>query len=417
MTDKMRLKNLTSEEYEHPFDRAALNALDALPALDTVLQWFSGIWEEPTRLIELTSSAIKINYNHFPQIYRLFVEAAEILEMNPSEIDVFLTRGELNAFAAGQKDHTLILMAELVELMDDVELQCVIGHELGHMRSNHMLYKTLGDFLGSVGYSQLIRTVPLGGLVEIAIRAINIPLRHWSRMAELTCDRAGLLVAQDLDVATRVEIKLAGAPKKFADQINFAAWREQEKAYENLDYDTISHIRKLAVLTDILHQTGGSTHPFGVVRTAQLRKWVEDGSYDRVLRRETSGATPRVVEGAASCPFCGAALLPEYQFCRRCGKARPDACLADLTAAPAFCISCGAPLTPEFRFCRYCGVPNPGAGGAAAQLAPNFCIQCGMQITRGNRFCPDVAFHWGVAYFNTGAYEGEMRWSIRQDNH
>jgi hypothetical protein len=30
----------------------------------------------------------------------------------------------------------------------------------------------------------------------------------------------------------------------------------------------------------------GATHPFHVLRAAELRDWIEDGSYDRVLRGE-----------------------------------------------------------------------------------------------------------------------------------
>ena len=52
-------------------------------------------------------------------------------------------------------------------------------------------------------------------------------LLRWLRAAELTCDRAALLVAQDRSVIISVLMKLAGGTPSFADELNIDAFLEQ----------------------------------------------------------------------------------------------------------------------------------------------------------------------------------------------
>ena len=53
----------------------------------------------------------------------------------------------LYAFAIGMEKHTIVITSGLVELLEDDELRFVIGHELGHIKSGHMLYRTMAVFL------------------------------------------------------------------------------------------------------------------------------------------------------------------------------------------------------------------------------------------------------------------------------
>ena len=62
-----------------------------------------------------------------------------------------------------------------------------------------------------------------------AIGAILLGLMEWSRKAELTADRAGLLVTQDLEVSHRVDMKLAGG--KLTDQMSIEEFKKQAEEY------------------------------------------------------------------------------------------------------------------------------------------------------------------------------------------
>jgi hypothetical protein len=124
-----------------------------------------------------------------------------------------------------------------------------------------------------------IAWMPIG---YIGLRGIIWGLEEWFRKSELSCDRAGLLAGQDVDAARRALMKLAGGPH--LSELNPDAFRDQ--AHE---YDAVPDLRD-SVLK--LLQLQGNTHPFAVVRFAELDHWATHGQYERILggdypRRET----------------------------------------------------------------------------------------------------------------------------------
>ena len=150
----------------------------------------------------------------------------------------------------------------LVNLHDEEELRWVIGHELGHVLSGHAVYRTMMLIL--IQLAARIAWMPIGYL---GLRAIIWGLEEWFRKSELSCDRAGLLAGQDVDAARRALMKLAGGPQ--LSELNPDAFREQ--AHE---YDAVPDLRD-SILK--LLQLQGNTHPFAVVRFAELDRWATDG--------------------------------------------------------------------------------------------------------------------------------------------
>src|SRR5438128_10086577 len=106
--------------------------------------------------------------------------------------------------------HTIVVTSGLVDLLDTDELRGVVGHELGHIKSGHMLYHTMAVFIALVA-RVAARNLPFINLVS---QALLIAFYDWLRKSELTADRAGLLVSQDSDVVVRTLLKLAGGTLK-----------------------------------------------------------------------------------------------------------------------------------------------------------------------------------------------------------
>ena len=105
-------------------------------------------------------------------------------------------------------------------------------------------------------------------------------LSEWSRKSELSADRAGLLATQDPAVAFRVHMKLASGSGDLSelDQTSFFA-----QGQEYLDAgDLRDSVLKLLLVER-------RTHPYAVVRAAELRRWVDSGEYTAIL----SGDYPR----------------------------------------------------------------------------------------------------------------------------
>ena len=125
--------------------------------------------------------------------------------------------------------------------------------------------------------------VPFGML---GLRAVIAALYEWQRKAELSGDRAGLLATQDPAAALRTQMKLAGGGH--LEDLDITAFRAQGDEYLNTP-DVRDSVLKLLLLE-------ASSHPFWVSRAAELQRWVDDGSYTRILagdypRREDDGNT------------------------------------------------------------------------------------------------------------------------------
>jgi hypothetical protein len=111
------------------------------------------------------------------------------------------------------------------------------------------------------------------------VRAITAALMEWSRKAELSADRAGLLAGQNPAAATRVHMKLAsGGHLADLDATTFFAQAAEYSETEDL---------RDSVLKVFLVEN--RTHPFAVVRAAELRRWTESGAYTEIL----AGTYPR----------------------------------------------------------------------------------------------------------------------------
>jgi hypothetical protein len=93
----------------------------------------------------------------------------------------------LNAATLGTNDDSFIMVhSALVDHYSDEELLTVIGHECGHIHNSHVAYLTALHYL----------TYMAGMFLPWILQPALVALRTWSRRAEITCDRAGMLVVK-----------------------------------------------------------------------------------------------------------------------------------------------------------------------------------------------------------------------------
>ena len=286
-----KLINLPPEEYEHPFDRAALNKLRALPGLDTVtnfmLNWTYVKWH----LIELQGSNFHVTNESCPELYKLVKDVATTLDVEDLP-EIYTEWGYfVNAYTTGIKDQTLLVLnSGAVDLLEDAQLKYVIGHEMGHIKSGHVLYHMMAQM-----FTSMIGMIPLG---ETLLTPIHYALLYWNRMSEFTADRAGLLACQNKDEAIKSIIKMAGVPMKYFDSLNEDSFIKQAEEFEKLNSGIAdSAIRSLSIMT--------SSHPWTVYRAGELLKWIASGEYDRILEK---------YEGVA-CVHCGNILSKDATYC------------------------------------------------------------------------------------------------------
>lgn len=265
---RVTLTGISSRTWEHPADRGALVALRKLKGFDAVLKAMSGLVSERAVRLAVLGSAVRADERQFARVHRLLVDVATTLDV-PDLPEIYVANDPTtNAVTIGMDKPFIVLNSGLVELLDDDELAFVIAHELGHVMSGHAVYQTLLQRLLQLSLG--LAAVPLGGL---GIRVIIAALLEWSRKAELSADRAGLLGVQDPAVALRVHMQLAsGGHVGDLDPTSFLA--------QGAEYVGAGDLRD-SVLKLLLLES--RTHPFAVVRAAELRGWVDSGEYTRVL--------------------------------------------------------------------------------------------------------------------------------------
>lgn len=280
-TTRTVFPGISSRAWEHPADRTALTALRRLKGFDQILKLLSGMLRERKhRLLYLATSA-RVGPRQFADLDALLEECVQVLDA-PVRPEMFVIQSPVvNAYCIGMDDPFIVITSSMYELMTHDEMRFIVGHELGHALSGHAVYRTMLDHLMRLASS--FGFVPVGGW---ALRAILAGLQEWERKSELSGDRAGLLCGQDIDMAIRVELKLAAG--SHLDKLDSQAFLAQARDYEATG-DMRDGLLKLLNLEL-------ESHPFSVLRAAALTKWVDTGGYGAIM----AGNYPLKVDDATA---------------------------------------------------------------------------------------------------------------------
>ena len=303
---KQRISGLAAQEYEHPLDRMALNALRGTPGLEIATKAFWKYGLEKILRVQYTGSNMLVTKKNFPQVHRALEAVCETLDVSPLP-DVYLKNDFIGAKTTGVENPIIILTTGTIGLLSYDELCFVLAHEVGHIKSQHILYHDMAEvipFMASMGGA-------VGGIIS---GGLQLALLNWHRKSEFSSDRAGLLACQNVDAATSAFMKIAGAPPKYYRTLKSEDFKQQAKDFEGID-DNLSKIAKnLSVMF--------ATHPWTVMRGHELYKWMESGEYGKVLERTTTINTTTLIanDNSTCCAGCGSLRESDERFCTECGK-------------------------------------------------------------------------------------------------
>jgi Zn-dependent protease with chaperone function len=259
---------ISSKAYEHPADRAATAALKAVPMLDTVVRKLIEFSYERAVLQFYLGNSIRVSERQLPELWTSYQGVKRILDM-PADYDLYVSSSlHWNAAAVGSQKPMLVMGSNLLEQLGPAEQRAIVAHELGHILSDHVLYRTALIILLNAGNG-----LPMVGL---PLRAVRSVLLEWFRASELSCDRAATLAVRDPQIVCRSLMVLAGGVP--ADRLSLDAFMAQAMEYENWD-DSHDRIRRF--LNEM-----GSTHSNAVRRVSEVMRWVRGGEYDRIIRGE-----------------------------------------------------------------------------------------------------------------------------------
>jgi len=273
------LHDLHPSEYEHPTDRVTLEVLRQIPLVPKLLELIN-IPQSMIRRTELLGSNLRVNERQLPSVYKMMRQACEVMEVDEPLLYVS-SAPELNAFTTCPDKPIVCIHGDLLDAMEHNEIMFVIGHELAHIKSQHIIYKMLGGILAENILNTVLSTVPgLATFSGAAVIALNYAYFEWSRAAEFSCDRGGYLACQDFGASCKALMKLAGASKRYINELNLKEFIAQARDFKDMDSSALGVIQKVIL-------SYGRSHPWSVSRVNELINFYQTGGYNDVLHRKT----------------------------------------------------------------------------------------------------------------------------------
>ncbi|MBF0593403.1 MAG: M48 family metallopeptidase [Candidatus Omnitrophica bacterium] len=174
------------------------------------------IWLASGLLIaRLRTEAVKIDEKQMPELYATYLEVCRKLQLvRIPELFVIQSSGFLNAFATQHAGRDfVVLYSDIVEAYDQKsnEIRFLIGHEIGHVGSKHVLKHAL-LFPGLM--------LPLLG-------------PGYSRACEASCDRFGAFACDKTDGGINALMVLVGGKQlgRQMDPVSFAAQYQNDRGF------------------------------------------------------------------------------------------------------------------------------------------------------------------------------------------
>jgi Zn-dependent protease with chaperone function len=195
---------------------------------------------EPVMQQHLLMSTVLVGPRQVPEIHAIAVHCAHTLGIGVPR--VFLQQDPRpNAWTCAADDLTpsVVVTTGLVDAVDRNELTAVIGHECGHIHNLHGACNTLVEFVANPLVAGMLRRLQISGLIQVSLlgpvlatlgSAPMMFLRHWSRYAEITADRAGAICAGGTDPMAAALVKIMTGGARGLEEVNADGLVEQMEA-------------------------------------------------------------------------------------------------------------------------------------------------------------------------------------------
>jgi heat shock protein HtpX len=187
-------------------------------------------WYFSDKIVLWSSGAKIVSKEEYPKLH----EIVERLSSNnglPKPKVAMVNSPVPNAFATGKspKSSLVAVTTGILDLLDNDELEAVIGHELSHVRSRDVLILTLASVFSTVAW-YLVRFGLFGGLqarnrntagtsaivllVAITTWVVSfLIIRAISRYREFSADRGGAIMTGKPDKLASALLKISGKIK------------------------------------------------------------------------------------------------------------------------------------------------------------------------------------------------------------
>jgi Zn-dependent protease with chaperone function len=229
---------------------------------------------------ESTFNSILATEKQYPRVHEIGLIAAQRLgaKQLPS-VYVELDRGYQSATYGSEHDAFVNVGSFLPRFLNDQELLFILGHEIGHLVSQHALWTTVSMFLVGQQRTNLMAEGVMGfisnplKLVESGVESV---VTNWMRVADFTADRAALLAVGSFDVAKRAIFLLHLRSRRELDEMDIDEWVRQVEAQDQ----TMSKLSQMMT----------SATPYLGSRLVELRNFARSPQYESLRQCVETGS-------------------------------------------------------------------------------------------------------------------------------
>ncbi|XP_050378442.1 plastoglobule-localized metallopeptidase 48, chloroplastic-like [Argentina anserina] len=270
VSPKLVFPNLQADDFRHPLDREISRRFRALSDPTESEEALKAHFLEEERLVENDDTFILVGPSQHSNLYELLAETSEILNVGIPLLYVRTNPIPCARTVPLNDKPFVVVHTGLLDLLTVQELQVVFAHELAHLKCDHYLVLKVMDLL-----VQIVKFVPTW-LIFLS------PLVHffrWGQAAELSCDRASLLVAQDPKVVISAIMKLTGGCS-LIDEPDVDAYLAQAHAYVGASPSSPTGKHRDSQATRL-------AHPVPKVRAYEIDLWSRSKEYAMLLSSAT----------------------------------------------------------------------------------------------------------------------------------
>lgn len=276
---------LNSELFIHPADKAAMNALQAIPGFAAFTKAYLSIWNERQYRIMNMSSNLKVSEKQMKKYYDMLFPICEKLGIAVPELYIKLDV-KPNAGTYGDTNPFIVVTSGLFETIPENLIPTVLAHECGHIACHHTMFTTMGRMVlnGAMAIPNVASWISL---------PLQIAFAYWMRCSEFSADRAAAICDATPDKMIQVCMHLAGYDKDIQESASIDAFMEQAAEYREMVMGNAWN-RTLEFL--MFNQID---HPLNAVRAYDCREWGNSEQFSKICsyldhRNESNWIIPMV---------------------------------------------------------------------------------------------------------------------------
>lgn len=313
ITGKIVLEGLPAKSFRHTLDLAKSLALHKTKGFETVAKALSSGFYEQLQTLKNVTEYVQVGPSQYGELHERYLKLASVLTISRVP-DLFIMNSPVvKAEAFGTQRYTIRVSSALIDAMNDDELDAVLAHELGHVKCDHMRYKTMASLLNDFG-GFAATFIPIPGVSETLFLNVQLALLEWNRKAEYSCDRAALLAVQDLAPVRSAITKLAGCSRSAGEPLDLDALLEQVDGYEDLEAESpFEKALKVSILRD-------QNHLCPVIRLREITQWADSSQYEAILNKQYETFTEEMWYVAVDRDAVGPMTMQELREALRSGR-------------------------------------------------------------------------------------------------